>query len=44
MKTMQERITDSFNSQGLMATLGARITSIADGEVKIELPFSKKTF
>lgn len=42
MKDIQQRITDSFNSQGLMTTLGAQIVSIADGEVQIELPFSKK--
>lgn len=40
MKKIQERITDSFNSQGLMMTLGARIVLVADGEVQIELPFS----
>ncbi len=42
MKNIYERITDSFNLQGLMATLGAKIVSIADGEVQIELPFSAK--
>jgi uncharacterized protein (TIGR00369 family) len=39
---MQERIIDSFNSQGLMATLGARIISVTEGEVQIELPFSAR--
>ena len=42
MKNIQQRITDSFNSQGLMSTLGAQIVSIGDGEVQIELPFSTK--
>ncbi|SFI03609.1 uncharacterized domain 1-containing protein [Collimonas sp. OK307] len=40
MSDIQERIAASFNSQGLMATLGARLVSVADGEVQIELPFS----
>lgn len=42
MKNIRERITDSFNSQGFMATLGARIVLITEGEVHIELPFSGK--
>ncbi len=41
-KNTQERIAESFKAQGLMATLGAEIASIADGEVKIEMPFSTK--
>jgi uncharacterized protein (TIGR00369 family) len=41
MNDLEERITLSFNSQGLMATLGAHLVSVADGEVQIELPFSK---
>ena len=40
MNDMQERIAASFKSQGLMATLGAQLVSVADGEVQIELPFS----
>ncbi|MBP6020433.1 MAG: PaaI family thioesterase [Burkholderiaceae bacterium] len=40
MKNIQERITASFKTQGLMATLGATLVSVADGEVHIELPFS----
>ena len=40
MEDIQERIATSFNSQGLMATLGARLVSAADGEVQIEMPFS----
>jgi uncharacterized protein (TIGR00369 family) len=37
---IQERIAVSFKAQGLMATLGARLASVAHGEVQIELPFS----
>jgi uncharacterized protein (TIGR00369 family) len=40
MHDIQDRIALSFHSQGLMATLGARLVSVADGEVQIELPFS----
>ena len=42
MKNIQERVADSFKLQGLMATLGAQLVSVADGEVQIELPFSSK--
>src|SRR5262245_64751766 len=42
MSDIQERVSVSFKSQGLMATLGARLVSVADGEVQIELPFSEK--
>lgn len=42
MNDILERITASFNSQGLMATLGARLVSVADGEVQIALPFSER--
>jgi hypothetical protein len=41
MNDIQERIAVSFKSQGLMATLGAHLVSVAHGEVQIELPFSK---
>lgn len=34
------RIADSFARQGLMATLGARLVRVADGEVQIALPFA----
>jgi len=40
MKNIHTRISDSFNSQGLMATLGAHLVLIAEGEVHIALPFS----
>ena len=42
MNDIQKRIALSFGSQGLMITLGARLISVADGEVQIELPFSEK--
>ena len=38
---MRQRIEDSFAAQGLMTTLGARVLHVEDGEVQIELPFSK---
>lgn len=40
MNNIQDRIAGSFNAQSLMATLGARLASVADGEVQIALPFS----
>jgi len=42
MNDIQERVAASFKSQGLMATLGAQLVSVADGEVQIALPFSTK--
>ncbi len=42
MSNIQERIAASFDSQGLMATLGARLVCVADGEVQIALPFSQR--
>jgi uncharacterized protein (TIGR00369 family) len=39
---IEQRIAASFQSQGLMATLGAQLVLVADGEVQIELPFSKQ--
>ena len=42
MNHIQERVADSFKTQGLMATLGAQLVSVADGEVQIALPFSAK--
>lgn len=41
MKDIAQRIAASFSAQGLMTTLGAKLLSVADGEVKIELPFSR---
>ncbi|MFL9882042.1 PaaI family thioesterase [Paraburkholderia agricolaris] len=40
MSEIHKRIADSFNAQGLMATIGARLGLVAEGEVQIELPFS----
>lgn len=40
MNDFKERIAASFNAQGLMSTLGAKLVLIEDGEVHIELPFS----
>jgi uncharacterized protein (TIGR00369 family) len=42
MNDIEERIAASFKSQGLMATLGAQLVSVADGEVQIALPFSEQ--
>ena len=42
MDDIQARITASFNAQSLMTTLGARLDSVADGEVQIALPFSER--
>ena len=42
MNDIQERIAASFRSQGLMATLGAELVSVAEGEVHIALPFSER--
>lgn len=35
----EARVRDSFARQKVMATLGARITRVAPGEVELELPF-----
>lgn len=37
---LYRRIAASFGAQGLMTTLGARLASVADGEVHIVLPYS----
>jgi uncharacterized protein (TIGR00369 family) len=42
MNDIAGRIAASFASQGLMATLGAQLVSVVDGEVQIALPFSEK--
>ena len=42
MSNAQERVTASFASQGLMATLGAELVYVSDGEVQIALPFSEQ--
>lgn len=41
MHDIPERIAASFESQGLMTTLGAQLVSVADDEVHIALPFSE---
>ncbi|MBS0390772.1 MAG: PaaI family thioesterase [Comamonadaceae bacterium] len=41
MNDLHQRIAASFNAQGLMTTLGARLVLVQDGEVHIELPFSR---
>ena len=40
MTDLHARIASSFASQGLMATLGAVLERVEDGEVHIALPFS----
>jgi uncharacterized protein (TIGR00369 family) len=40
MNELQQRIAASFDTQGLMKTLGATLVMVADGEVHIALPFS----
>lgn len=42
MSDLQKRIGESFASQGLMATLGAKIAHVSEGEVQITLPFSAR--
>jgi uncharacterized protein (TIGR00369 family) len=39
---IHDRIAASFNTQGLMATIGAKLALVSDGEVHIALPFSKR--
>lgn len=38
---LHDRIAESFARQRLMATLGARLGRVAEGEVEIEIPFSE---
>jgi uncharacterized protein (TIGR00369 family) len=40
MNDIFKRVADSFNAQGLMATIGAQLVLVEEGEVHIELPFS----
>lgn len=42
MSDFGKRVAESFRSQGLMATLGAELVSVTEGEVQITLPFSTK--
>jgi uncharacterized protein (TIGR00369 family) len=41
MSDIHKRIADSFNAQGLMTTIGAKLALVSQGEVHIALPFSK---
>ena len=38
--SQRDRVAESFGRQQLLATLGARLLRVTDGEVDIELPFS----
>lgn len=42
MSDLRDRIAASFDAQGLMTTLGARLALVEDGEVHIEMPFSAR--
>ena len=42
MNATHQRIADSFALQGLMATMGATLVLVRDGEVHIELPLSEQ--
>ncbi len=42
MNELQQRIANSFGAQGLMATLGATLVSVSEGEVHIALPYSSR--
>ena len=37
----ESRIRSSFDQQGIMKTIGAKLTKVIPGEVQIELPFSQ---
>jgi uncharacterized protein (TIGR00369 family) len=38
---LHDRVSESFQRQRLLSTLGARLLRVADGEVDIELPWSE---
>jgi uncharacterized protein (TIGR00369 family) len=40
MSDIHKRIADSFDMQGLMATIGAKLALVSEGEVHVALPFS----
>ena len=42
MESIEQRVARSFEAQGLMETLGAKLVLVADGEVHIALPFSRR--
>lgn len=39
-ETLEQRVKDSFNRQGLMRHLGVSIHSVAPGQVSLRMPFS----
>lgn len=41
ISNIEQRVAASFSAQRLMATLGARLALVADGEVHIALPFAE---
>jgi uncharacterized protein (TIGR00369 family) len=41
MTDIEKRIAESFAEQGLMATIGASLRLVQNGEVHISLPYSK---
>lgn len=40
MNDLDQRVRSSFETQGMMKTLGARLLRVAEGEVEIEMPSS----
>lgn len=42
MQDIHDRIATSFRAQELMATIGAELALVSDGEVHIGLPFSER--
>ena len=42
MSDIHHRIAASFSAQGLMATIGAKLALVSDGEVHIALPYSER--
>ncbi len=41
MNDVYQRVATSFDAQGLMTTLGARLLAVSEGEVRIALPYDK---
>lgn len=41
MNSLHDRIAESFHRQRLLATLGAALARVSDGEVDIELPWTE---
>lgn len=42
MENIEQRVRRSFEAQGLMETLGAKLALVQDGEVHVALPFSRR--